>query len=114
MKATGHRIPVNAIEEALSFYEALGFETTFQSEEYGWASLQWGDFSLGLYMPGKGGGDRPPGSNVGFLFAVEDLDQVRAGLQGRGLEPSEIVETADGMRLFDIHDPLGNLLTFSG
>jgi predicted enzyme related to lactoylglutathione lyase len=112
IRATGHRIPVTTIEGALPFYESLGFKCVFQAEEWGWATLEFGDFSLGLYVSGKGGGMGKPGQGLGFLLWVDDIDALHATAQAKNLTPGDISKSADGKRLFDITDPYENMLTF--
>ena len=51
IRATGHRIPVSTIEAALPFYEGLGFKSVFQAEEWGWATLEFGEFTLASMCP---------------------------------------------------------------
>jgi len=113
IRATGHRIPVTAIDKALPFYEGLGFDCSFQSAEWGWATLEYGDFVLGVYEPGKGGGLGTPGDGLGFLLWTDDLDGLHGLAKSADLKPGEISESADGKRLFDISDPFGNMLTFT-
>ena len=113
MKAIGHRIPITSVEEGVAYYEKLGFECTFQAEEYGWASLVAGDFELGLYVPGKSRRTREPGENVGFLFQVADVNEMHAHCTEKGMDPSAMIDTPDGKQLFDMVDPFGNLLSFT-
>jgi predicted enzyme related to lactoylglutathione lyase len=112
MKAAGFRIPVSDFDAAVAFYrDALGFAVDFAAEQYGWASISRDDLQLGLYVPGKGGGTRAPGGTVDFSIQVDDVDALHAELAE--LEScGGLTLTADGMRLFDITDPSGNVLTF--
>ena len=111
IRATGYRIPVTSIEVALPFYKGLGFKSVFQSDEWGWASLEFGDFALGRYAPGKGGGMGKPGQGLGFLLWVDDIDAFHAIAQSKGFNPDEISESAQGKHLLDISDPFENNLT---
>ena len=47
-------------------------------------------------------------------FAVADLDQVRADLQGQGYEPSAIEGTPETVRFFTLRDPDKNTLLMTG
>ena len=113
MRAAGFRIPVSDLTLAVAFYrDELGFIVAFQAEAFGWATIVRDGLQLGLYVPGKGGGTRAPGGTLDFAIHVADLDGLHhefASVDGRGA----VVETADGMRLFDVVDPSGNTITFA-
>jgi glyoxylase I family protein len=47
-------------------------------------------------------------------FAVDDLENHRAEVGGRGLDPGEIVEANKGVRLSTIKDPDGNTIRLIG
>jgi len=47
-------------------------------------------------------------------FASDDLDELRAALQNRGLSPEEVVEANNNVRLSTVVDPDGNRITFIG
>ncbi len=49
-----------------------------------------------------------------FNFAVDDLDAHIAGLQGRGLQPEDVVEAGKGVRLSTVTDPDGNMIRLIG
>ncbi|MEM9450079.1 MAG: VOC family protein [Cyanobacteria bacterium P01_E01_bin.6] len=113
MYINGHRIPVRNISIATDFYHRqLGFTIVFQAEEYGWASIQRNGAEIGLYVPGKGGGTRSPGGSIDFSFVIADFDNYHAMLVKSGANVGEIIETNDGMKVFDITDPDGNEIVF--
>ena len=113
MKIVGHKIPVNSIENALPLYqEGLGFIVVFESEEYGWASLQIDGIELDLYVPGKGGGNRKPAGSIDFSFQVSNLQELQKHLMQLGYDVGEIVTTNDGITIFELRDVDGNELVF--
>ena len=111
MNVVGYKIPVTDIAVATDFYQKLGFEIVFESEEYGWASIKHGDFGMGLYVPGKGGGTRQPGGSIDFSLCIDNFEEFYVSLETAGLAISPIAESADGITLFDINDPDGNEIT---
>ena len=49
-----------------------------------------------------------------FNLAVDDLDAHRAEVQSRGLQPNDVVEAANGVRLSTLTDPDGNMIRLIG
>jgi glyoxylase I family protein len=47
-------------------------------------------------------------------FAVDDLEQHRSEVSGRGLSPAPVETVTKGVQLSAIRDPDGNLITFIG
>lgn len=74
--------------------------------------MEFGEFALGLYVPGKGGGMGKPGQGLGFLLWVDDIDKLHSIAASKDLNPGDLSDSADGKRLLDISDPFGNMLTF--
>jgi catechol 2,3-dioxygenase-like lactoylglutathione lyase family enzyme len=112
MKIVNHRIPISKYQESKDFYKRIGFEVVFESEEYGWISLRHGELQIGLYVSGKGGGHRLMGGNVDYAFLTEDLERMHNQFEKDQIETSEIIKSNDGISLFDVIDPNGNILTF--
>jgi glyoxylase I family protein len=57
----------------------------------------------------------PQRAGSGLLnFAVDDLEGHLAQVSGRGLDPGEIVEANNGVRLSTITDPDGNTIRLIG
>ena len=113
MRIDGHRIPVNNISKATTFYrDKLQFTVDFEAEEYGWASISKDGAEVGLYVPGKGGGTRTPGGSIDFSFVATDFDDYHATLTNNNVKVSEIIATNDGMQVFDVVDPDGNEIVF--
>jgi catechol 2,3-dioxygenase-like lactoylglutathione lyase family enzyme len=109
MRIDGFRIPVSDFAAAVAFYrDGLGFHVVFESEEYGWASLHRNGAEVGLYVPGKGGGNRAPGGTVDFVFVVESFEAYHETLLERGIAVTGIQTTDDGTSVFDVADPDGN------
>jgi predicted enzyme related to lactoylglutathione lyase len=109
------KVPVSDVNQSVPYYrDVLGFEEQFTVEEYGWSSLTAGDVSLGLFVPGKGGGNATPGGSTGFQLQVDDLAALYARLHQRGALLGEgIYTSADGMQCLEIQDPDGNVLHVS-
>ena len=104
------KIPVSDIPRSVAFYEtALNLTAEFSSAEYGWAQMGGASFSLALYVPGKGGGDRLPGGSVDFHLSHDDLDALR--LQVARVAPGAGIHANDDeSRSLEFIDPDGNLL----
>ena len=109
------KVPVCNIEQAVAYYrDVLGFEEQFTVAEYGWSTLTAGEVSLGLYVPGLGGGSATLGGSAGFQMQVADLPALHALLAGRGALLGEgLYTSADGMQCLEITDTDGNVLHVS-
>ena len=71
---TGFKIPVDNLNDAIAFYtEKLFFSLLFREDSFGWATVQLENQNVGLYIPGKGGGDRKAGGSVDFSFLIESI-----------------------------------------
>lgn len=90
--------------EARFYRDVLGLEVAFESEW--WTTFRTGTCVLALH-----GGGRIGTANVRPTFGVDDLDAVVAALRERGVEPSEIRKPTPGVRVTDIRDPEGNILS---
>ncbi|GAB4517658.1 MAG: hypothetical protein Tsb004_27980 [Allomuricauda sp.] len=112
MEAVNFRIPITYFNASKLFYQKLGFDVVFESVEYGWISLINGGFSLGLYMMGQGGGTREVGGNVDFAIKTENFQELHEKLKVLPIAVSDIITSQDGILLFDVTDPNGNILTF--
>lgn len=109
MRIDGYKIPVKDISKATSYYrDKLGFTIDFVVEEYGWASINRDGAKLGLYVAGKGGGNRAPGGSIDFSFVITDFEKYHEELKTKGVKISDIQDTDDGMKVFDVFDPDGN------
>ena len=73
---TGFKIPVDNLDDAIEFYtEKLFFSLLFREDSFGWATVQLENQNVGLYIPGKGGGDRTVGGTVDFSFLIDDFQK---------------------------------------
>ena len=106
------KIPVNDVEQAADFYrDVLGFKQEFVVPEYGWAQFTIGELPLGLYVPGKRGGNRSPGGSIDFQLLTDDLEALHQRCVAAGAETGEgIVTSNDGLAFFEVSDPDGNIL----
>ena len=108
------KIPVKNVDISSLFYsENLGLKIDFAAEEYGWAQLSSGDFSMALYVPGMGGGDGQIGGSVDFHLSLpgEEFDSLASKLLERGhLNEGMIHSGNDGSTFVDMLDPDGNVL----
>lgn len=109
------KVPTPDLAQAIPFYTTLLDRTPeFVAEEFGWAQFG-GDPALALYVPGQGGGDRPPGGSVDFHLVHSDIDALCATLIQKHPEAGAgIHENADGSRSLECRDPAGNLLKIMG
>lgn len=107
------------VQVSLRFYtEVLGFTVTDRMDDIGksgWASISHGGIQLMLASPGY---IVQPLKNQGrysqsmYYFYPDDIDQLHASLQQRGLETTELVDRFYGMREFEMLDPSGHVLVF--
>ncbi len=108
------KLPVRDIGKSAKFYtEELGFELDFVASDYGWAQLKTGEFSLALYQPGMGGGERPIGGSVDFQLVLEaqEFDELAQQMKvAKRLSGDRIHQGADGTTFIEICDPDDNLL----
>ena len=108
------KIPVTNVDVSSQFYaEHLGLTVDFAAEEYGWAQLSSGDFSMALYVPGMGGGDGKIGGSVDFHLSLpgETFDTLANGLLEKGHLSEGMIHTGnDGSTFVDMLDPDGNIL----
>lgn len=104
------KIPVSDVSRSAEFYrQGMGWSQKFVMSEYGWAQFEAGSLSIALYVPGMGGGSRPPGASLDFQLAVVDL----ATLKGQLLDYSSdlgigIFKNDDGSETLEFSDPDGN------
>jgi len=106
-------LPVSDVERSIAFYaEKLGFtkDVDVQPGE-GVRIVQLTPEGSGCSVGFGTGLDvyaGEPGSVRGVHLVVEDLDEARAELIGRGVEVSEIHDFGGGVRGADFTDPDGN------
>ncbi|MCY6382326.1 VOC family protein [Hoeflea prorocentri] len=104
------KIPVSDVNRSVAFYEkALDLTVLFVAEEYGWAQFEASGMGLALYVPGKGGGERPIGGSVDFHLHHSDLDALLDGMPAEATDAG-IHENADGSRSLEFSDPDANLI----
>ena len=111
------KIPVTDIDRSVKFYvEMLGFESTFQAPEYGWAQMKVGELDLALYVPGMGGGKREIGGNVDFhlVLDADAFDKLAPTLKEAGHLSEGMIHTGnDGSTFVDVLDPDKNIVKIS-
>jgi catechol 2,3-dioxygenase-like lactoylglutathione lyase family enzyme len=110
------RYIVNDVDEALPFYERLGFVVVMRPAPP-FAMLRRGDLRLLLNVPGGGGGagQTLPGGGVPepggwnrFQIEVEDLDETVKRLEAEGVRFRSPIITGMGGRQVLADDPSGN------
>ncbi len=106
-------LDVGSLEEALSFYHALGFEKEWSypsDESPDHVGLALGKVNLMLALCR----DEPPKiERQNLYFVMNDLTGFHEHLRGEfGEKVPEIVDSDYGMRDFALRDPWGHLLTF--
>ena len=109
-------VPVTDVDRAKAFYaERLGFVVDVDvrpAEGVRVAQLtppgSACSISLGTGLAVYGA---PPGSVRGLHLVVDDIEQARAELVGRGVAVDEVVDVGGGVRYAGFEDPDGNSLT---
>ncbi|HEU5138689.1 MAG TPA: VOC family protein [Bacillales bacterium] len=100
-------IPVKDIKESEEWYKKV-FDLTvvYRSEDnIGFRFNEPWPLKTGLSLYKSEEAGKP--SPVHFNFYTEDVDGFYQYLSDEGVEPDE-VQSEDGMRFFDFHDPSGN------
>jgi uncharacterized glyoxalase superfamily protein PhnB len=98
---------VQKVEQAVAFYESLGFRLTARDRAYDWAELRLGDTRLGIHaiVPGE---DYPPIELT--LDSKAPLEEVAEHLAAMGVSVEQpITDTAFG-RMMGVRDPQGSLI----
>ena len=112
------RIFVRDWPAALVFYkDKLGMQTTFESEEMGWAQLDTGGSELALERieAGDDEGEALVGRYVGVSLEVDDIIAVHKELVARGVEfVSPPTAQPWGGVLAHFKDLEGNVITLLG
>jgi predicted enzyme related to lactoylglutathione lyase len=106
-------IPVSDVDLAIAFYaDKLGFTKDFDVQPMeGVRVVQLTPEGSGCSVGFGSGLDvygGVPGSVRGVHLVVEDIDEARAELVGRGVEVGEIQDFGGGVRGADFSDPDGN------
>jgi predicted enzyme related to lactoylglutathione lyase len=110
-------IPVTDVDRAKAFYvERLGFvEDVDISPAEGIRVVQLtppgSACSIGLGSGLPAYDEAPPGSAKALHLVVNDIEQARAELVGRGVEIGPIEDVGGGVRYAGFADPDGNTLT---
>ncbi len=93
------------LERAVAFYrDVLGLELVRRAGN-GWAEFRAGEAKLALH--GTEDAELPPAGTV--VFGVDDLDEARWALQGRGVAFDGHEAEVPGVgRFATFHDPDGN------
>jgi catechol 2,3-dioxygenase-like lactoylglutathione lyase family enzyme len=118
MATASVRYIVSDVDEAIGFYERLGFEVQMHPGP-GFAMLVGGGLRLLLNTPGGGGGAGQaladgsvpePGGWNRFQLEVDDLDATVADLTAKGVGFRGEVITGRGGKQALACDPAGNLV----
>ena len=110
-------IPVADVDRAKAFYmERLGFvEDVDVSPAEGVRIVQLTppgsacSIGLGAGLPAYD--ESPPGSVKALHLVVDDIEQARAELIGRGVEVGPVQDVGGGVKYAGLMDPDGNTLT---
>jgi predicted enzyme related to lactoylglutathione lyase len=109
-------IPVTDVDRAKAFYvEQLGFVADVDVRPFdGVRVVQLTPPGSGCSI-GMGTGlpvyEAPPGSIRGLHLVVDDIEQARAELVGRGVDVSAVQDVGGGVLYAGLEDPDGNTLT---
>ena len=95
------------MDRAVKFYEDVLGLRLLRREGAEWALFDAGPVQLALHGATEGHPAEPGGATA--VFAVEDLDAARSGLDARGAEFDEHVGEVEGFARFTtLRDPDGN------
>ena len=104
-------IPVSDVDRAKTFYaDQLGFDADHDhrlSDEVRFVQLTPPGSACSIVI-GNGMTNAAPGSAQGVLLVVSDIEAARGELVKRGVEISEVEDTAWGARHAYFNDPDGN------
>jgi predicted enzyme related to lactoylglutathione lyase len=103
-------VPVSDVDRAKSFYvEQVGFNADHDhtvSDEIRFVQLTPPGSACSIAI-GKGLTEKEPGSFEGLQLVVEDIEEAKTELSGRGVEVGEVQDFPWGRFLF-FSDPDGN------
>jgi hypothetical protein len=99
-------LPVRAMPEAISFYEAAGFHVNTYDSNF--AFVRYADTSV-FDLDLKQRTD-PANNGAGCFIVTDDPDQWHTRLSAAGLPVTAIADMPWGMREFTLTDPSGNHL----
>lgn len=108
-------VPVTDVDRSKAFYAGLGFAVDVDvTPAEGVRIVQLtppGSACSVLLSTGLGSlTDMAPGSVRGLHLVVEDVEQARADLVGRGVEVGEVDDVGGGVRYAAFADPDGNTM----
>jgi predicted enzyme related to lactoylglutathione lyase len=109
-------VPVSDVDRAKAFYaEQLGFVVDVDVRPADGVRVvqltpPGSACSIGLGT-GLAAYEAPPGSVRGLHLVVDDIEQARAELVGRGVEVGEVQDVGGGVRYAGFDDPDGNSWT---
>ena len=121
-KALSPNILVADVEASIAFYEHLGFQKLAQMPEQGkpqWAMLKDDQVTMMIQDKSSAESDLPlrytNGQNAGAIlyFDVENVEELRARIDGKALIVKEVHTTFHGTIEFMIADPDHFLLIFA-
>jgi catechol 2,3-dioxygenase-like lactoylglutathione lyase family enzyme len=101
-------LPVRSMPASVEFYEKLGFAVEERNDQWHWARLSSGDYSLMLdesinLHPGV------PRTSVLYLYP-DDIAEFHQQVRRNGLDVPDLEVTFYGMTELRIEDPDGNRL----
>jgi catechol 2,3-dioxygenase-like lactoylglutathione lyase family enzyme len=100
------------LEKAVAFYrDRLGFAVKYESAN--WAELDGGNVTIALRRYGSGPEGRPElgvGDGATLVLEVDDIEAVRAELEGRGVKFIGGVFEYGAVKLAAFEDLNGNVL----
>jgi|SRR4051794_22871530 len=98
MKLEVVMVPVSDVDRAKRFYEKLGFRLDIDyARDADYRAVHFTPpRSEASIIFGKGVTSAPPGSIVGLLLAVDDIDAARGELLSRGIEVGEVFHDGGG------------------
>jgi uncharacterized glyoxalase superfamily protein PhnB len=101
---------VRDMQEAIAFYNAIGFQVIHGGCDASFSSLRLADAFVNLALRP----DHTPTWWGRIIFRVKDVDAVYAAIIAQGLQPSMAPrDAAWGERYFHLTDPNGHELSFA-
>lgn len=101
---------VSGMDRALAFYrDILELPVKFQDGDK-WTQFDIGGQALAIATPAPE--QVGPGEGAAVVLEVDDLDEMRARLEKRGVAAGATVDMGGHGRFFTVRDPDGNLVQF--
>jgi hypothetical protein len=105
--AVAPRFVVHDLEQGLTFYRQLGFQTTYQDETFAIVERDGVDLHLNYFS------DAPRGKYSVYWIAVTNIDVLYQQYLPTNAVQSPFEAKPWGLKEFFVRDPFGNLIIFA-